>query len=1066
MHPRFTRRTFLKTSALGLAGAALSARSWAQVAGASSDIRVAVLGLNGRGGNHLSSLRALPGVRIVAICDPDTAVLERTAARLARDGLAPEKFTDVRKLLARPDLDAVTIATPNHWHSLAGIWACQAGKDVYVEKPVSHNVWEGRQLAAAAAKHHRVVQAGTQIRSGEGMQEAVAWVRAGSLGRITAARGFCYKRRDSIGRTTGPQPVPSTVDYDLWSGPAPLAPPQRNSPKNGPVHYEWHWIWAYGNGDIGNQGIHQMDVARWFLGEPGLPRHTLSIGGRLGYEDDGQTPNTQVIIHDYATAPLIFEVRGLPARAGAGSAVDTSAMNSAAAAGAAAGSMDKYRGVSIGNVIDCEGGSVVTGSYFAAQAFDRDGKLIREFKGRDRHMENFIEVVRSRRTADLYGSIEEGHISSALCHLGNISHQLGQAGPEDRLLERIQGDAPLVEAVGRMREHLAANRVDPVRTPLTRGLPLAFDSATEKFTGPDSAAANALLTRDYRAPFVVPQIALAGSCSGAASVVSRKYPSFVGRALRPTSCTLSGINPDLQPTGFAKLFPGHHTRACIQSPVLVPPLRNVGGLYVLTQPGQALCRRGLSPLAYCPGCFLDSVCHMKTFTRLPCLLLTGLLAACSSPPTRTYTITVPDEPEEPALPVDVSGLELLRPTRPIIPDRTFRLTDFGGAGDGVTMNTSIFEHAIAAVAQAGGGRLVVPPGVYRTAPFILCSNLELHLEEGAVIQAPDNFAALGLPDPATFRTQAEADARYRVPAPLISGKNLHDVALTGPGTIDGNGAHWWAWSERAARNAARTRPGRIVYRRPHLVVINGCERLLVADLTFTNSPMFHLVPSNITDLTIERVKVRAPWDGSAPNTDAIDPGPVTRAWIHHCDIDTGDDNIVIKTGGTDILIEDNIIRHGHGISIGSGTTAGVNRMLVRRCTFEDTDNGIRIKSMRGAGGLVQNVRYTGITMKNVAHPIVLQLDYVDNNRPGFTGDPTRIPAIRHILIDHVTIEGARIAGIIHGLPDSPITHVTLQDVTIIAEKDFDVKDAADPVFENVNLDIRPGVAPPRIPGER
>jgi len=226
------------------------------------------------------------------------------------------------------------------------------------------------------------------------------------------------------------------------------------------------------------------------------------------------------------------------------------------------------------------------------------------------------------------------------------------------------------------------------------------------------------------------------------------------------------------------------------------------------------------------------------------------------------------------------------------------------------------------------------------------------------------------------------------------------------------------------------------------------------------------VGGNITDLTIERVKVRAPWDGSAPNTDAIDPGPVTRAWIHHCDIDTGDDNIVIKSGGTDILIEDNVIKHGHGISIGSETTAGVNRMLVRRCSFEDTDNGIRIKSMRGAGGLVQNIRYTDITMKNVPNPIVLQLDYTDNNRPDFKGDPEKVPAIRHILIDHVIIKGARNAGIIHGLPDSPITNITLQDITVVAENDFDIKDAEDPVFERVSRIIKTGVAPPKPDRER
>jgi len=419
-----------------------------------------------------------------------------------------------------------------------------------------------------------------------------------------------------------------------------------------------------------------------------------------------------------------------------------------------------------------------------------------------------------------------------------------------------------------------------------------------------------------------------------------------------------------------------------------------------------------------------------------------------------------------ASPVDVSAVENLRPALPVIPQRTFTLTDFGAVGDGTTMNTEAFKKAIAAVDKAGGGQLVVPKGVFVTAPFKLCSSLDLHLVEGAVIKAPETFAALGLPDPASFKTQAEASAVYKVPDPLITGNKLHDVALTGPGTIDGSGQHWWDWSERAARNAkTQGQPDRVVYRRPHLVVIDRCERLHVADITLTNSSMFHLVPKNITDLTIERVKVRAPWDGSGPNTDAIDPGPGTNFWIHHCDIDTGDDDIVIKSGGTNILIEDNTIKHGHGISIGSETTAGINHMLVRRCTFEDTDNGIRLKSMRGAGGLVENIRYTELTMKNVENAIVLQLDYVDNNRPDFKGDPTKVPAIHNILLDHLVIVGSRRAGIIHGLPDSPITNITLSDISLQAETDLDVKNADNPSYIRVTRDIRAGVAPPKRSGE-
>src|SRR5437870_10394449 len=188
-----SRRTFIKTSALAAAGATLPARAWSQIVGSNSDIRVAVIGLNGRGKNHLSSLAKIPGVRVVAICDVDTALLDKVKPTL--NGGDVKTYVAIRELLASPDLDAVTIATPNHWHSLAAIWALQAGKDVYLEKPVSHNIWEGRQLVRAAAKYKRVIQAGTQIRSGEGMREAVEWVRAGNIGKITASRGFCYKRR-------------------------------------------------------------------------------------------------------------------------------------------------------------------------------------------------------------------------------------------------------------------------------------------------------------------------------------------------------------------------------------------------------------------------------------------------------------------------------------------------------------------------------------------------------------------------------------------------------------------------------------------------------------------------------------------------------------------------------------------------------------------------------------------------------------------------------------------------------------------------------------------------------
>jgi predicted dehydrogenase len=492
-----SRRSFIKTSAVVVAGASLSAKSWGQVLGSNSDIRVAVIGLNGRGKDHLESLSKISGVRVVALCDVDSAVLDKVKPTV--NGGSVTTYRDIRQLLASKDVDAVTIATPNHWHSLAAIWAMQAGKDVYVEKPVCHNIWEGRQLVAASRKYKRVIQAGTQIRSSEGVREAVAFVRGGNLGKLTAARGFCYKRRVSLGQCGGPQEVPSTIDYSLWSGPAPIVPPHRNT-KNGPVHYDWHWFWLYGSGDIGNQGVHQMDVARWFLGETELPHRALSVGGRLGYVDDGETPNTQVVIYEYAKAPLIFEVRGLPAQSGVtGTGADPRANTDTAG-------MDRYRGLSIGNVIDCEGGSVIVPTYTSATIIDRDGRVVKTFQGEDRHMQNFIDVVRSRRTSDLYAPIEEGYVSSALCHLANISHRVGKATPEDGIHEVVASNPVLNEAHGRMVEHLHVNGVDLGATPATLGIPVLGDGKGEKFGGPDAARANALLTREYRAPFTVPKL--------------------------------------------------------------------------------------------------------------------------------------------------------------------------------------------------------------------------------------------------------------------------------------------------------------------------------------------------------------------------------------------------------------------------------------------------------------------------------------------------------------------------------------------------------------------------------
>jgi len=496
---RLTRRTFLKNSAVAAAGAALSARSWGQVPGANGDLRIGVAGINSRGKNLLTEASRIPGVRIVALCDVDTAVLD-AVAKTYPDA---KKFVDFREMLAEPGLDVVAIATPNHQHALQAIWAMQAGKDVFLEKPVAHDIWEGQQIVAASAKYNRLVQAGTQSRSSPAIAEAIAWVRAGNIGKVTIARALCYKRRTSLGKTTGPQPVPSTVNYDLWCGPAPLEPLRRTR-----LHYDWHWQWATGNGDVANQGNHQTDVALRFLGETALAPHVFTVGGRFGYVDDGQTPNTLISMLAYPAAPLIIEVRGLGSKP---DAYSNMAMGPGGSAGAdtSAATMDKFMGMSVGNIIHCEGGyiSVPAVDYSLAQAYDRDGKLVKEFKGVAGHMANFIDAVRSRKAADLHAPVRQGCVSGGLCHSSNISYLTGRGLHAGEIRERIQGNAPMLEVFGRLNEHLGANGIDLAKDTATFGLPLTVDPKTERFTGPDSAPANALLRREYRKPFVVPQIA-------------------------------------------------------------------------------------------------------------------------------------------------------------------------------------------------------------------------------------------------------------------------------------------------------------------------------------------------------------------------------------------------------------------------------------------------------------------------------------------------------------------------------------------------------------------------------
>ncbi len=510
MPSQTTRRSFLTRTALAGAALSLPARIYSQAPGANSDIRIGIIGFNGRGQSHISAYTGMKGVRIVALCDVDSNVLDKGVKQLQAKNLEVKTFKDMRKMLDSGEVDAISIATPNHWHSLAGIWGIQAGKDVYVEKPVSHNVWEGRQFVKAAEKYGRIVQMGVQSRSAKGIADVIAWMKKDEpLGKLTHVRGLCYKRRPSIDVVTADTPIPEALDYDLWSGPAPLVPPHRKK-----IHYDWHWIWNYGNGDLGNQGIHQMDIARRFTKEMELSPAVFSIGGRLGYKDDGETPNSQMIFHDYPTAPLIFEVRGLTS-------------------GKESKDMDKYRNASIGVIAHYENGYVVAPDYANAAVFDNKDQLVRRYgkpsfakdltesnplpKGEkndsadaekaaakeEGHFENFIACVRSRNAAGLNGKIIDGHISSALCHTGNISYRLGKTMPPDEIREKVKGNKEATETLGRLIAHLDANGVDLKADQLTMGEFLKMDPKTETFIG--NAAADKLLTRPYRAPFIVPE---------------------------------------------------------------------------------------------------------------------------------------------------------------------------------------------------------------------------------------------------------------------------------------------------------------------------------------------------------------------------------------------------------------------------------------------------------------------------------------------------------------------------------------------------------------------------------
>jgi len=434
MESDITRRGFLKSAAKTTASlSALNEITFLahpeRVFGANDRVRVAVCGLHGRGKDHLSAYSHLSNVEIAALCDVDENVLR---SRLGEVSGKPQSYVDVRKLLEDKSIDAISIATPNHWHSLMAIWACQAGKDVYVEKPCSHNLWEGGQLVRAAQKYNRIVQHGTQMRSAPAIQEAIKGLQGGSVGEVYLARGLCFKWRDTIGHAPQ-EPVPLGVHYDLWTGPAPLKPFTRNR-----FHYNWHWNWDTGNGDLGNQGIHQVDVARWGLGLK-FPNRVSAVGGHFMFDDDQQTPNTLNCAFEFDQADgkrkmIEVEVRhwitNNEAEIGRGSLV---------------AAKHRFFGHhnTIGNIFYGSNGYLATGDEDASSyeiRLGRDEKSGPHGHGGGDHFGNFIDCVRSRKQEVLNAPIQEGHISAALVHLANASYRLGRTLHFDPETERVIGD--------------------------------------------------------------------------------------------------------------------------------------------------------------------------------------------------------------------------------------------------------------------------------------------------------------------------------------------------------------------------------------------------------------------------------------------------------------------------------------------------------------------------------------------------------------------------------------------------------------------------------------------------
>ncbi|MCS1411213.1 MAG: Inositol 2-dehydrogenase [Verrucomicrobia subdivision 3 bacterium] len=495
---KVNRRRFIEASVA--AGAGIIAMPYiGRVQGANEKLGAAVIGVGGRGNSHLGAFVNDARTEVRVIVEVDEKIGNYRCNEIEeKQGKRPVLVNDMRHAFDSTDVNIMSTATPNHWHALAGIWAMQAGKDAYIEKPISHNIAEGSALVAAAKKYKRMCQVGTQCRSNPAIINAMSFLHDGGIGELKFARGLCYKRRKSIG-SIGDYEIPENIDFNTWSGPATYTDPKLTRSR---FHYDWHWQRHYGNGDLGNQGPHQTDIARWGLGVDAHPNAIISYGGRLGYQaerndphyvDAGDTANTEVSIYDYGDKCMVFETRGLDVTNS-----DDEEINKL---------FNQTKGNKIGVIFYGSDGYLVQRSYTHCIVYDKQFKVVKEFKGGGDHFGNFIKACQTRDASKLNSDAWEGHLSAGVSHLGNIAYYLGEQNhvsvdEAKKILSDVKSLDDNLTTLDRTVKHLKKNGVDLNKHPISMGPLLKFDPKREVF--PESSAATALLTRTYREGFICP----------------------------------------------------------------------------------------------------------------------------------------------------------------------------------------------------------------------------------------------------------------------------------------------------------------------------------------------------------------------------------------------------------------------------------------------------------------------------------------------------------------------------------------------------------------------------------